>query len=213
MKTPGAVTTNLQQMIPNHPVGNGAYGEGPKNVRRECARPSRTTCPIYVLRRVCVRRRIQGKNPTLTNIALSWRTSDGIVENFGEKAGIPRDRPAAVDPNFRQRGSWAGAGRAPGSPVGDSKFFTTAEQRTVERLCELLIPTDAWARERRKREWPGISTWCCNIRRRLFQGVARTGSARWIGQLIQVGRGATRLRRGRTGEVDGSDGGRRARPC
>jgi len=35
------------------------------------------------------------------------------------------------------------AGRAPGSPVGDSKFFTTAEQRTVERLCELLIPADA----------------------------------------------------------------------
>jgi hypothetical protein len=25
------------------------------------------------------------KNPTLTNIALSWRTSDGIVESFRRK--------------------------------------------------------------------------------------------------------------------------------
>ena len=36
----------------------------------------------------------------------------------------------------------AGGGRAPGSPVGESRFFTPAERRTVDRLCELLIPAD-----------------------------------------------------------------------
>ena len=33
-------------------------------------------------------------------------------------------------------------GPVPGSPMAESRFFTAAEQRTVDRLCELLIPAD-----------------------------------------------------------------------
>jgi hypothetical protein len=39
-------------------------------------------------------------------------------------------------------GAAACAGPAPASPLAASTFFTTAEQRTVDRLCELLIPAD-----------------------------------------------------------------------
>ena len=31
---------------------------------------------------------------------------------------------------------------ASGAPMGESRFFTTEEQRAVDRLCELLIPAD-----------------------------------------------------------------------
>jgi hypothetical protein len=34
-------------------------------------------------------------------------------------------------------------GLAPADPMADSRFFTMAEQRTVDCLCELLIPADA----------------------------------------------------------------------
>jgi hypothetical protein len=34
-------------------------------------------------------------------------------------------------------------GHAAGAPMAESRFFTAAEHRTVDRLCELLIPADS----------------------------------------------------------------------
>jgi len=84
IETPGAVTTEKLTIDSNHWVGTARMGKDPKtsvvNARgRAHDVPNLFVCDASVFAAN------PEKNPTLTNIALSWRTSDGIVESFRRK--------------------------------------------------------------------------------------------------------------------------------
>ena len=84
IETPGDITAEKLVIDSNHWVGTARMGKDPKtsvvNARgRSHDVPNLFVCDASVFAAN------PEKNPTLTNIALSWRTSDGIVESFRRK--------------------------------------------------------------------------------------------------------------------------------
>ncbi|MCY4536546.1 MAG: GMC family oxidoreductase, partial [Bryobacterales bacterium] len=81
IRTPGAVSVDDLVIDLNHWVGTTRMGKDPKSSVVNTDGRSHDLPNLYVAD-ASVFPAYPEKNPTLTNIALSWRTADGIVERF-----------------------------------------------------------------------------------------------------------------------------------
>jgi choline dehydrogenase-like flavoprotein len=79
--TPGAVTTGKLQIDYNHWVGTTRMGTDPKTSVVNRHGQSHEIANLFI-GDASVFAAYPEKNPTLTNIALSWRTSDHLAEKF-----------------------------------------------------------------------------------------------------------------------------------
>lgn len=85
IQTPGSVSVDDLVIDLNHWVGTTRMGNDPKTSVVGTDGRSHDLPNLFVAD-ASVFPQYPEKNPTLTNIALSWRTADGIVEGFKRNA-------------------------------------------------------------------------------------------------------------------------------
>ena len=84
ISTPGKVDASKLVIDLNHWVGTTRMGSDPRTSVVDLQGRSHDVPNLFVAD-ASVFPASPEKNPTLTNIALSWRTADGIVERFRRK--------------------------------------------------------------------------------------------------------------------------------
>ena len=141
------MTTDKLEIDFNHWVGTVRMGNDPKTSVLDRFGRSHDVPNLFV-GDASVFPAYPEKNPTLTNIALSWRMSDHLVElaKKGELSVMERRELFKII----TVGALAGAGRgADAQPRGHRQvagkhppFFSDAQRAVVDRLADIIIPTD-----------------------------------------------------------------------